>query len=131
MAVKTLLDQNYNGRSNLSPYVDTASSLIDQCVSVAARRGLDPISSHTQELMERWLACWAYTQMDPLYVSKSTLSSSGSFVQQDYRAVAVSLDPTGVLLAILNNLNKGAVGCFHLGSSYSEQVARARARDGG
>jgi hypothetical protein len=116
-AVKTLLDVNYNGRSQLSPYLDTASNLVDQTVRVAARRGLDPIPAGTQELMERWLACWCYTQMDPLYLSRSTLSASASFLQQDYKAVAISLDPTGVLKAVLDSLNKGVVGCMWLGSN--------------
>lgn len=105
-AVTAILGQNYDSGSesrdpvDLTPYMETASSLIDQVVACATRKGV-VISSTQTELMERWMSGYYYTQMDPLYKSRSTLGASGAFAEQSYKEAAVDMDPSGCLNALL------------------------------
>lgn len=91
---------NYDGLSDLSPYIDTASSIVDDLVAAANTDGVT-ITATKAELIERWLAAHYYTQMDPLYKSRSTDRASGTFVEQNFRMVATQLDPSGLLAGIL------------------------------
>ena len=60
-----------------------------------------------------------YTQMDPLYKSRTTAGGSGSFAAQDYKACAVDLDVSGCLNSIL--LRKRA-GVQWLGKTTQEAL---------
>lgn len=112
-AVRLILGANYDGTSNLTPFIETAGSYADE---LATRQPTSPAAR--LELIERWLAAWCYTQMDPLYASKATASASGSFRDQDYKGVALSLDPTGTLAGILSG---GMATGAWLGKTASEQ----------
>jgi hypothetical protein len=98
--VASVLGGNYDGGTPLGPFIDSASVLIDQMLECAAAQGI----VHTPrelELIERWLAAWAYTQMDPLYTSRSTADASGSFAERDYQQMAIALDKSGCLADLL------------------------------
>lgn len=126
-AVQTLLGANYGKLPDgtdpsLQPYVDSASNLIDNCVTKASAAGLS-YSTATLELMERWMACAFYCQMDPLYASRSTAGASGSFIQEDetnrYKKGAMDLDPLGFLVMLLKRQRAGA---FWMGKPKSSQI---------
>jgi hypothetical protein len=106
--VAAVLGRNYDGTSDLSPWINTASSIVDEAVAVANSRNI-PLSSVQQELMERWMAAHYYTQMDPLYKSKSELSASGTFIEQDFSKVAINMDPSKALGWILAGRPRGKV----------------------
>src|SRR5678815_4561967 len=109
--VQEILDRNYDRlRSpNLQPYIDWASSIVDQVAVDAAAKSMT-LSSTSLEIIERWLAAYGYTKMDPLYASKSTQGASGAFVtsqsldgeQERYKRAAIEADWSGCLNAILN-----------------------------
>lgn len=100
-AVEKVLGYNYDGESDLSPYIDTAANIVDQAVACATARNI-VISSGTAALMEMWLAAHYYLQMDPLYKSKTTGRASASFADQDYSKQALQLDGSGCLAGILS-----------------------------
>lgn len=104
--VKAILGGNYGDGTLLDPYIEAASTIVDDLVYYAQQRG-QTLSGTKLELVERWISCWCYCQMDPLYTSRSTLSASGSFAEQDYKKVAVAMDPTGVLSALLEGRRAG------------------------
>ena len=98
----------------LTPYIRSASKLVDRVVSEGLRRSLPlALDSEEQEILEQWLSAHFYCQMDPSYTSKSNDGASGSFMGQGglqlqstrYGQTALLLDVTGVLA----QLNKRAV----------------------
>lgn len=127
-AVIGVLQGNYDSARNpdLTGFIDTASSFIDQVVACAVGKGYS-ISSTVQELMERWLAAHLYGAADQFMTQKSTGKASASFQGQydlglngsNYGQTALRLDPSGCLAA-MNNL--GNVGAFWLGKPVSAQV---------
>lgn len=102
-AVQTLLGRNWDQASSVTPYIDTASAIVDQVVSCASDRGVT-MTDATLELMERWLAAHFYTQMDPLYKSKTTGRASATFADQDYKKAAMQLDQSGCLAGIMSGM---------------------------
>jgi hypothetical protein len=106
--VQAILARNWNGTTNLLPFIEMASATIDQAVSLAASSKGISLSAVQQELMERWLAAHFYCMMDPLYMSKSGGGASGSFQKKvgegfdstDYGKAACNVDQSGVLTAI-------------------------------
>jgi hypothetical protein len=91
---------NYDGTTDLAPFIDTASSVVDD-LAAAYRDASLSLSTSKAELIERWLAAHYYTQLDPLYASRATAGGSGSFRDQSYLSVAKNLDPSGLLAGIL------------------------------
>lgn len=105
---------------NLQPYIDLASNLVTQAVQLAQNRIVNRVvlDATTQELMERTLAAYFYTTMDPEYVSKSTAGVSASFSAEDlsprrFKAMAMQADPSGTINALLNRKFAGGA---HIGS---------------
>jgi hypothetical protein len=103
-------DYDLVNQPDLTPFIATASSLVDQVVSLAfSNRGF-LIDGNTAELIERWLAAHFYCVSDQTYQSKSTAGASASFQGQAdmglesnrYGQSAVRIDWTGTL----NALNK-------------------------
>lgn len=93
---------------DLTPYIDTASSIVDDAVPIAARFG-SPWNAAKQELIERWLSAWCYCVMDPTYMSKGQGGANASyqrvgatddFGSNEYGRTAVRLDPSGALTAL-------------------------------
>lgn len=108
----TSLGSNWDGMTDLTPFIATASAIVDRAVTGAANKGWVQggvtLSAVEAELIERWLAAHFYVVMDPLYQSKSTQGASGSFQRKtesgfevtDYGRTACQLDYSGTLRAI-------------------------------
>ena len=123
VAVGAVLANDWDGSTNLNPYIDSANAITSRVATCASTRGLS-LSSAELELVERWLAAHMYTASDPVYQSKSTEGASASFVRgkeepEPYKARAMTLDYSGCLNAILNR--KFAHASW-LGKAPSEQI---------
>lgn len=114
---------DYNGLTPLTPYIETATVVIDRLAAYAAEIETT-VTDAELELLERWLAAWAYCMSDKPYSSRSTLGASGSFHGQTgkgleanlYGQTAKRLDPTGYLI-IWDTESRGArAGGFWLGT---------------
>lgn len=106
--VQGVLADNYDAEAgtDLTPFVDAASAVVGRVATCATRKGIT-LSSTELELIERWLAAHFYTKADPVYQSRATAGASGSFVRnprepEPYRDVAISMDYSGCLKAILD-----------------------------
>lgn len=110
--VEDILGRNYITGVDLTPYIEVASAVVTRVNTCAVAKGYT-LSSTELELIERWYAAWVYTDMDPLYRSKSTGGASGSFdtdpKQKRYLRQAIALDPSGCLAGIVAGHNAGAV----------------------
>jgi hypothetical protein len=108
--------------TDLTPYIDVASAVVTRVNTCAVAKGYTLTSSEL-ELIERWYAAWVYTDMDPLYRSKSTGGASGSFdvdpKNKRYLRQAIALDPSGCLAGIVAGHTAGAVW---LGKVPSERI---------
>lgn len=104
--VQGVLAANYDGSTSLTPFIDSASAVVDRVATCATAKGIT-LSSTELELIERWLAAHLYTKFDAVYASKSTADASGSFVRgpiepEPYKDAAIAMDYSGCLKAILN-----------------------------
>lgn len=103
--VKGILVRDYDGKTSLTPFIDTASSFVDDVVTCMSEKGLTAHSAAKLELIERWLSAWAYKQSDKALASKSTGGASGSYQGQTgigmsnnfYGQTALRLDTSGCL----------------------------------
>jgi len=137
LAVQTLLGSNYGPLSNelggaypnLQQFIDTAWPLVDQVVYWGNKRygrAGGGLTTFLQEIVERYLACHFYQQMDQGYASKSQGGASASFQGQlslgiessPYGRTALNVDWTGILSAINKRAFAGGhwlgrqVGCL-------------------
>lgn len=95
---------------DITPYVETASAVIDMVVECAARK-FRTVTDVVLELMERWLGAHFYAVSDKPYSQRQTLRASGTFHGQTgmhleatlYGQTALVLDTTGCLNNISNN----------------------------
>lgn len=129
--VQQILGYNWDGVADLTPYIATANNIINRTVQLAATSDpTDPMTPITDngvgseaELMERWVAAYYYTKMDPLYMSRSTLGASGQFGRamegKDYLESAIQMDPSGYLGALIN---KTLIGADWGGKPLSQQI---------
>ncbi len=85
---------------DLTPHIATASNIVDQVVADSTLNGFTLLAT-TQELIERWLSAYYYTKMDPIYSSRSGASFLRKSEEHEYAAVAIDLDPSGSLNALL------------------------------
>ena len=115
-------DYDYVNRPSLTPYIDTATDLIDRVVTQASANGTT-ISSTTAELMERWLSADCYVRSDSTHSSRSNAGASASFTRKgdEYRRMAIALDPSGILAGLLTE-GKQRVDIFWLGKPPSDQI---------
>lgn len=126
--VQELLAHNWDDVTSVTPYIQSASMLVDRLVVLAARLPSPITFTATElELIERWLAAHCYCQTDLLYQSKSTGGASASFQGQTamhlestrYGQMAMDLDYSGVLATI----NKRQVAqMYWLGKPPSSQI---------
>lgn len=116
-----------NGNNpDLTPYIDTASSVVDDVVACAARKG-KTLSDAKLELIERWLAAHHYAVMDKPFQSSSTAGASASYNGQTamgynatlYGQSAINLDSSGCLRNIDSNQK---ASMKWLGKPVSEQT---------
>lgn len=104
--VQAVLMGDWDQSTDLTPFIDSASSVIDKVVTCAAAKGIT-ITSTDAELMERWLSGFFYQGGDPGYTSRSTANKSGSFrddsdkFKNPYLRRAALIDTSGCLTAII------------------------------
>lgn len=123
-AVKAILGGHYDGTSGLQPFIDTASSLVDDIAAADSS-----ISSTRLELIERWLAAHYYEHADPITASRSTGRASGQFQGRTdmgfdstkYGQEAKRLDTSGLLVKLDQPLRPKA-SCAWLGKVRDDQL---------
>lgn len=122
-----LLDYDSLRNPSLTPFIRRANALTDRVVVVAAASGRGTLTAGELLEIETLLAAHFYQASDPAYQSKSTTSSSATFLgsagmrleRTRYGQDAMLMDWTGSLDA----LNKRAfAGADWLGKPVSEQI---------
>lgn len=125
--VKDILGDHYDGSTNLAPFIATASSIVNKLgtADTGGVHGVDDL-----ELIERWLAAWAYEASDKMYQSKNTGRASASFQGQTgmifnsnyYGQTALALDTTGYLMRLQQQSQNGprVAGAAWLGTRYRD-----------
>ena len=127
-AVKAIMapGKDYDGVSNLAPFIRAAGLLVNRLILKAGLVGKAAPADESAEIMA-WLAAHAYKQSDQALASKSTDGASGSYQGQTgdmglkstkYGQMALMLDSTGLLNGISNNARAGG---FWLGTEYRDQ----------
>ena len=99
-AVAAILAGHYDGETDLTAFIEAASSIADDVAACASSEGTS-LSDVKLELIERWLSGHFYAQADPFYKSKSTGKASATFTDTDYSKIAEQLDSSGCLADIL------------------------------
>lgn len=133
-AVKAVLapggDYDLKRSPSLTPFMTVAAKFVDRLV-VAAAEGGYTLEADDPELIERYLAAWAYCNSDRIYTSRSTQGASGSFSlpqaeaglnSNPYGTMAKMLDPTGLLPAIVSAVDTIYCGGDWLGKPTSQQT---------
>lgn len=111
---------------SLDPYIDAASSIVDDVAECATNKGIT-LSSTKLEIIERWLAAHAYAMSDQTLKMEKTgdavsqyQGTTGMYLTATkYGQMAVSLDSSGCLAALGNNKRAGA---FWMGLAPSAQT---------
>ncbi len=110
-AVLTLLTTNKDYNTKTSPdlqqFVDTVVPMVDTVQQKATASG-DSLTTTELELIERWLAAWAYKMLDQQLQSSSGNGLSASYKGQsgmgleanNYGQMAMRLDRSGTLRAL-------------------------------
>lgn len=119
-------DYDTDAAPDLGPFIETASALVDGIVACAAECE-ETVSAVKAELLERWLAAWAYCNSDLPEQSHSEGGASASFQGQTgmglesnyYGQTALRLDTTGCLAAITSG-QRPSVDWG--GKRYSEEI---------
>ena len=101
---------NYDGTTDLQPFVDTATVFVDLVITCAANKGIT-LTTAQLERIEAYLSAHFYGHSDQFYQSRSTQGASGSFQGRtdlglqgsQYGQTAVRLDTSGCL----NGIDKG------------------------
>lgn len=105
-------NSNWDGITDLTPFIQTASAIVDRVNTGAqskpwANQGI-VLSAVELELIERWLSAHFYCVNDPLYMSQAAGGASGSYQRKigdgfevtEYGRTACQLDYSGTLRAI-------------------------------
>lgn len=106
-AVQAILGGNWDGETSLTPFIEAASSLVDDLIA-CAEEDEETVSATKAELIERWLAAHFYAAMDPSVKSESTDGASVSYEGKEeaglgetrYGRRALSLDTSGCLVTL-------------------------------
>ena len=127
-AVIGILLDDYDAENtpDVTPFIETASAMTDDLNSYAIARSIT-LSATKLELIERWLAAWAYCQSDQPYIQKSTGESSATFQGKSglkldsnkYGQTATVLDSSGYLTSLNSTFT---VDAFWLGKPVSQQI---------
>lgn len=132
-AVKAILlpgkDYDNDQAADLTPFIDTASAMVDDVVACISAKGGMALTAARLELIERWLAAHYFKVSDKPYSSRSTEGASGGFDGQTamylestlYGQTALRLDSSGCLDAAGGKEVKTA-GAAWLGRPPSEQT---------
>ena len=119
-------DYDTNRSPDLTPFIDTASAVVDRVAACATAKGIT-LSSTELELIERWLSAHFHCVSDKPYSTRSTQGASGGFHGQTamaldatlYGQTAKGIDYSGCLAAIFA---KQKARMKWLGKPPSEQV---------
>jgi hypothetical protein len=122
--VQGILGNHYDNATSLVPFIDTASSLVDDIALLDSS-----ISATRLELIERWLAAHYYEHADQITQSRSTGGASGQFQGRTdmgfdstkYGQEAKRLDSSGMLVNLDQPLRPKAGG-FWLGKARDDQL---------
>lgn len=125
-SVQGVLLDDYNGTASLTPFIDTASAIVDRVSTCSTERDYS-LSATELELIERWLAAHFYVVSDQPYSSKQTERSRAEFQGQTgmyfeaskYGQTAISLDYSGCLSQISKRQRATA---YWLGKPVSDQI---------
>lgn len=128
VAVQAVLADDYNLRTDLQQFIDTADIIIQRAKIAAANRGIS-LSDQELEMIERWLAAHMYCMSNPQYQSEATGGIAVSYTGQTglhlestrYGQMAITLDYSGCLNFISNRYVAKAV---HLGGGCHRQPPR-------
>lgn len=127
-AVKDVLlaGRDYDTERNptLLPYIDAASSIMDDVAACYVRKGLT-LSDAKAEIVERWLSAHCYQASDQGYTSRSTEGASGNFMGQTamylegtkYGQMALSLETQGCLAAVASGKQNARARAYWLGKA--------------
>lgn len=107
-AVAGILTADYDGTTNLIPFIQSANVIVNRVATLAASRNMT-LTAQELELIERWLAAHFYTQSDQVLQQKQTDGAGGTFQGKTadsgicgskYGQTAIRLDWSGSLEAI-------------------------------
>jgi hypothetical protein len=125
--VQGILVDQWDGTTDLTPFIASASMLIDQVAQMALQMSF-PISYTVGqlELIERWLSAHLYKQMDMMLQQKATGGASGvyqgktgmSLDSTRYGQTAMTLDYSGALSAISKRATAGGFLAHHVWADY-------------
>lgn len=127
LAVQKILLDEYDNVSDLSPFIESASSVADYVSAYASRNGVS-VTSTTLELIERWLAAHFYKVPDrpsqetrkgrseDKFQGKTGMNLASTYWGQ----TALTLDYTGALNAL--NSGKGRASVKWLGKTETEKI---------
>ncbi len=129
IAVRGILLRDYDSVNSpdLTPFIESATVLVDRVVACATAKGIT-LSSTELELIERWLSAHSYCMNDPQYKEKTTGRAKAVFMgggtptglgASRYGNMALSLDPSGCLKSSTEGKRLGA---YWLGLDPSEQT---------
>lgn len=104
-SVRLQLKRDYDaGRQpSLEPDIETANLVTTRVVACAAAKGVT-VSAEEAAVIERWLACYFYTQSDGTYSSVSDIRGSGSVnkTAESYLNGAKMVDPSGCVAELMS-----------------------------
>jgi hypothetical protein len=118
---------DYDGVTDLTPFINTADVWIRALLKCAAIKGLTPDPADLA-VIANWLAAHAYVMSDQTYTQKQTDRAAGQFKSSvgprfqlsNYGQTAMTLDSTGCLEVI--NQPQKKVGGFWGGKVPCDQI---------
>jgi len=128
-SVQALLGQNYDGSTTLTPFIDTATALVDW---LSSQDSDGELNSTLLELIERYLAAHFYHPVNQFVQAEGAGGASNTYQGQTgqgfsstmYGQTALRLDVTGLLakreLESQQGRSKATVGW--LGKTTDEQI---------
>lgn len=109
------------GLDDLTPFINTATRLVDRVAVCASNKGITLTDEELADI-EKYLAAHFYTQGDPLYRSKRTADAEATFSSDyGYDKIALAIDPSGCLKSLLSG-GKNVASAAWLGKPYSERL---------
>lgn len=127
-AVQAILKWDYDRKTDLTPFIESASALIDDVATCAIAKG-QTINAIRLELLERWTAAHVYMEMKRQFAARSVQGAvtGGSFTGQfqmyfektTYGQMAMVLDTTGCLKSLAQGQR---ASMDWLGKAVAEQI---------
>ncbi len=105
--VQGILGGDWDGTTDLTPYINSATVVITRVAACAVSRGV-AVTTEELEIIERWLSAHFYGQSDKPYIEKRTERAMGKFAGETgmgfdstlYGQTAMRIDPSGCLAAL-------------------------------